>query len=93
MNWFSPIVNFMFPKMNPVMMEFRITGQELLLNYEMLTEKCSWSIFDIGGMEICQGSLNGKAPHKIPLNTLSPNVYQLCVIDGDKLLNTRFRIS
>lgn len=76
-----------------VLMEFRIAGKELLLDYELLTERCSWSIFDIGGMELCKGMLNGKSPHTIPLDCLSPNVYQLCVIDGDKLLNSRFRIS
>ena len=83
----------MFPKMNQAMMDFKITGSELLLNYQSHTEKCSWSIFDISGMEMCKGNLDGKAPHKIPLDQLSPNVYQLCVIDGGELLNARFRIS
>jgi hypothetical protein len=76
-----------------VLVDVRIAGKELLLNYQLLTEKCSWSIFDIGGVELCKGMLNGKAPHKIPVEYLKPNVYQLCVIDGDKLLNARFRIS
>jgi hypothetical protein len=84
----------MLSPMSPhVMMEFRIVGKELLLDYELLTEKCFWSIFDIGGVEMCKGDLDGQAPHKIPLDSLSPNVYQLCVIDGDKLLNSRFRVS
>ena len=76
-----------------VIIEVTLTGKELLLNYELLTEKCSWSIFDIGGVELCKGMLNGNAPHKISVECLKPNVYQLCVIDGDKLLNSRFRIS
>jgi len=76
-----------------VQMEFEIAGKELLLNYELLTEKCSWSIFDIGGVEQCKGNLTGKGPHIIPLECLTPNLYQLCVIDGDKLLNSRFRVS
>lgn len=75
------------------MIEVKLIGRELLLNYELLTEKCSWSIFDIGGVELCKGMLNGKAPHKISVECLNPDVYQLCVIDGDKLLNSRFRIS
>jgi len=83
----------MFPKINQTIMKFSVTGKELLLDYELHTEKCSWSIFDIGGMEMCKGNLSGKAPHKISLDQLSPNVYQLCVIDGDELLNARFRIS
>jgi hypothetical protein len=79
--------------MQKVMMEFRITNQELLLDYELLTEKCSWSIFDLSGMEISKGSLSGNAPHKIPIDKLSPALYQLCVIDGDKLTNAKFRVS
>lgn len=75
------------------MLEFRMAANELLLDYELRTEKCSWSIFDTGGMELSSGMLNGQPPHHIPVSTLSPDVYQLCVIDGDKLLNTRFRIS
>ena len=59
------------------MMEFRIAGKELLLNYELLTEKCSWSIFDIGGTERCKGILNGKPPHIIPVACLDPALYQL----------------
>lgn len=79
--------------MQNVMMEFRIAGKELLLDYERMTEKCSWSIFDIGGVEMCKGSLDGTAPHKISVECLEPALYQLCIIDGDKLLNTRFKIS
>jgi hypothetical protein len=79
--------------MQKVMMEFRITNDELLLDYELLTEKCSWSIFDLSGMEISKGSLDGSPPHKISVANLSPALYQLCVIDGDNLRNTKFRIS
>lgn len=78
--------------MQKVMIEFRIVGKELLLNYELLTEKCSWGIFDHAGMELCKGVLNGNSPHVIPVACLDPALYQLCVIDGDQLLNTRFRI-
>lgn len=74
-------------------MEFRITQDELLLDYELLTEKCSWSIFDLAGVEISKGSLKGNPPHKIPIKNLSPALYQLCIIDGDNLRNTKFRIS
>jgi hypothetical protein len=79
--------------MQKVMMEFRIANGELLLDYERLTEKCSWSIFDLSGIEICKGSLDGHPPHKISLKDLSPALYQLCVIDGDNLRNTKFRVS
>jgi hypothetical protein len=79
--------------MQKVMMEFRITNKELLLDYELLTEKCSWSIFDLSGMEMSKGPLNGSPPHKISIENLSPNLYQLCVIDGDTLRNTKFRVS
>ena len=78
--------------MHKKMLDFRKAGDELLLDYELRTEKCSWSIFDTGGMELCSGMLNGQPPHRIPVASLSPNLYQLCVIDGDMLLNTRFRI-
>ncbi len=74
-------------------MEFRMTNKELLLDYELLTERCSWSIFDLSGMEIAQGSLVGRPPHKINIENLSPALYQLCVIDGDNLRNTKFRVS
>ena len=79
--------------MQKVIMEFRITNKELLLDYELLTEKCSWSIFDLSGTEISKGSLAGSPPHRIPLANLSPALYQLCVIDGDNLRNTKFRVS
>lgn len=75
------------------MMDFIITNNDLVLNYELLTEKCSWSIFDISGMELCKGTLNGTAPHKISVAFLSPDLYQLCVIDGDQLSKTKFRVS
>lgn len=74
-------------------MEFSITNDELLLDYELLTERCSWSIFDLSGIEISKGTLNGIPPHKISIKDLSPALYQLCVIDGDNLRNTKFRIS
>lgn len=76
-----------------IMIPYKIVGHEILLDYERLTEKCLWSIFDLGGVEICKGTLSGSPPHRISLKQLPPNVYQLCVIDGDKLLNTRFRVS
>jgi hypothetical protein len=79
--------------MQNVMMEFRITNKELLLDYERLTEKCSWSIFDLSGVEVSKGDLYGNPPHKISIQSLSPALYQLCVIDGDKLSNTKFRVS
>jgi hypothetical protein len=79
--------------MQKVMVEFTITNDELLLDYERLTEKCSWSIFDLAGMEISKGSLIGNPPHKISIKNLSPALYQLCIIDGDNLRNTKFRIS
>ncbi len=79
--------------MNSVMMEFRIANKELLLDYELLTEKCSWSIFDLSGVELYKGILKGNAPHRIPVASLQPALYQLCVIDGDKLSNTKFKIS
>ncbi len=74
------------------MIEISITDNRLLLNYEQLTEKCSWSIFDLSGMELSKGNLDGKPPHKISVTDLSPGLYQLCVIDGDTLRSTKFRI-
>src|SRR5687767_14816627 len=88
-----PCITHISTHMQKVMMEFRITNDELLLDYERLTEKCSWSIFDLSGVEISKGSLHGDPPHKIPLKNLSPALYQLCIIDGDNLRNTKFRIS
>lgn len=69
-----------------------MNGNDLLLDYEKQTEKCSWSIFDVSGMEKCTGMINGKPPHRIPVDCLSPDLYQLCVIDGDQLHNTRFKV-
>ena len=74
-------------------MEFSITGKELSLNYEQLTNKCLWSIFDLSGVEICKGNLDGRPPHKISVEILSEGLYQLCVIDGDNLRSTKFRIN
>lgn len=74
-------------------MEFSITNNELLLEYECLTEKCSWSIFDLSGIEISKGSLVGNPPYKISVKNLSPALYQLCIIDGDNLRTKKFRIS
>ncbi|CAN5368899.1 hypothetical protein BH09BAC5_BH09BAC5_17010 [soil metagenome] len=79
--------------MPDVMMDFTIVNKDLILNYDLVTEKCSWSIFDLSGMELCKGTLNGNAPHKIPVACLSPDLYQLCVIDGDQLSKTKFRVS
>ncbi|CAN5900798.1 hypothetical protein BH11BAC7_BH11BAC7_15530 [soil metagenome] len=74
-------------------MEFSITNDVLFLDYELLTEKCSWCIFDLSGVEIRKGYLDGEPPHKISVEGLSPALYQLCVIDGDNLRKTKFRIS
>ena len=81
----------MAQSMQKLMLEFRLSGNELLLEYESRTSKCSWSIFDTGGVELCSGTINGRPPHRIPVAGLGPDLYQLCVIDGDNLLNTRFR--
>ena len=74
------------------MLEFRMSENELLLDYQKRTEKCSWSIFDTSGIEKCTGILNGSAPHRISVECLAPDLYQLCIIDGDQLYNTRFRV-
>lgn len=79
--------------MQNLMLLFRVSGNDLLLEYETKTERCSWSIFDTGGIEKCTGVLTGNPPHRISLSCLSPDLYQLCVIDGDMLHNTRFRVS
>ncbi len=73
-------------------MELSITDNDLLLNYEQLTEKCLWSIFDLAGVEISKGKLDGRPPHKIAVNNLTTGLYQLCVIDGDNLRTIKFCI-
>lgn len=78
--------------MKKMVLDFRMNGDELLLNYSSKTEKCKWGIFNAGGMEMSSGILSGQPPHRIPVNELSPDIYQLCVIDGDELMNTRFRL-
>ena len=76
-----------------VMLEFTLKGKELVLAYERRTEKCTWSVFDIGGVEVCSGMLADHGPHSIPLDALSPDLYQLCVIDGSELMKTKFRLA
>ncbi|HEU4718417.1 MAG TPA: hypothetical protein VFU15_11310 [Bacteroidia bacterium] len=78
--------------MNTVMLDFRVDGNELIVEYDQRTEKCLWSIFNLGGIELRNGLLKGDAPHHISLERLSPDIYHLCIIDGDQLVNSKFRI-
>lgn len=75
------------------MLNLTIRGGELVLSYQRKTEKCSWSIFDAGGTEVSSGTLNSGSMHTISIQSLGPEFYQLCVIDGAEMANSRFRIS
>ena len=74
------------------MLDYRLTEEEIWLNYHRRTERCSWSVFDAGGIEMCSGKLTGSSPHKISLGKLPPEVYELCIIDGDRVINAKFRV-
>ncbi|HTL81490.1 MAG TPA: hypothetical protein VL651_07290 [Bacteroidia bacterium] len=75
------------------MLNLTLRGNELILSYQRKTERCSWSIFDAGGAEVSSGILSGGSMHTISVNDLSPNFYQICVIDGAEMANSRFRIT
>ncbi|MBI3509545.1 MAG: hypothetical protein HY064_02705 [Bacteroidetes bacterium] len=69
-----------------------IRMNDLIVSYLRSTEKCSWSIFDEGGVELKKGMIQSGSTHVIGLGNIAPGFYQLCVIDGDQLHNSRFRL-
>jgi|GEM_PF-3208801 len=68
------------------------TEGQLLLHYQRMTEKTTFSICDLGGNEMLSGPLGKRSPHKVKLAGLSTGVYLLCVIDGDQLHKMRIKL-
>jgi hypothetical protein len=54
---------------------------------------CSWSVFDISGVEKCNGRFTNEDESVIDISCLTPGVYEVCLMDGEKLRSARFRLN
>ena len=73
-------------------LNYRLEGKTLHLEPPTSVKMCSWSIFDIGGTEKCNGKYDCVASDPIDVTCLSPGVYEVCLMDGEKLRTARFRV-
>ncbi|GAB4140055.1 MAG: hypothetical protein Fur0041_15240 [Bacteroidia bacterium] len=66
---------------------------EIRLLFRKQSGRCIWSLFDEGGTEIKTGTLSDGEIHLIPVSGIDPGIYQICVIDGDKLHKSNISIT
>lgn len=74
-------------------LNYRLEGKMLHLEPPVSVRDCSWSVFDITGVEKCNGRFNGEDASVIDVSELAPGVYEVCLMDGDKLRSARFRLN
>lgn len=74
-------------------LNYRLEGKMLHLEPPLSVRNCSWSVFDISGTEKCNGKFNGSDESVIDISCLSPGVYEVCLMDGEKLRSARFRLN
>ncbi|MGL4599262.1 MAG: hypothetical protein ACRCYO_17200 [Bacteroidia bacterium] len=80
-------------QVNTTTLKCQLRGDLLLFEYLPSCTKCSWCIFDqSGGEKACGNMMSAVNTQAISISGLNPNQYQLCVIDGDMLLTSWFRI-
>jgi len=70
-----------------------VRNGRLLVFYSPAFEGCRWFISDATGNELFSGEVNATVLKDIELSTdLRSGIYELRIIDGDQLLEGRFRI-
>jgi hypothetical protein len=74
-------------------LNYRLEGRLLHLEPPVSIRNCSWSVFDISGAEKCNGRFLTDADNVIDISALSPGVYEVCLMDGEKLRSARFRLN
>jgi hypothetical protein len=74
-------------------LNYRLEGRHLHLEPPVPVRNCSWSIFDISGTEKCNGRFLSDAESVIDITCLAPGVYEVCLMDGEKLRTARFRLN
>ncbi len=74
-------------------LNYRLEGRFLHLEPPVSVRNCSWSVFDIGGTEKCNGRFLTDADSVIDISALTPGVYEVCLMDGEKLRSARFRLN
>ena len=63
---------------------------DLVFMYECVTDRVCFSIADVGGTVYLKGRLRMNS-HRVKTDTLPKGIYALCIIDGDELMQARFR--
>lgn len=74
-------------------LNYRIEGKTLILEHSGHAKIRSWSIFDISGAEKCNGKFAEVDPNTIDITCLAPGVYEVCLMDDEKLRSARFKIA
>jgi len=74
-------------------LNYRLEGRLLHLEPPVSVRNSSWSVFDITGVEKCTGRFLTDADSVIDVAALNPGVYEVCLMDGEKLRSARFRLS
>jgi hypothetical protein len=79
---------------NPItdssMLEIALHGHQLVLNYILRSNRCSWSLYNTAGTEIMNGQLSGYGPYVVLMDQFPTGVYQICVMDGGQVHSKRF---
>lgn len=74
-------------------LNYRLEGKMLHLVPSLPVRNCSWSVFDINGAEQCTGKFATDAESVIDISALTPGVYEICLMDGERLRSARFRLN
>lgn len=65
--------------------------ENLVFNYDCMTDRVSFSISDMAGSVWMQGQLKRSSPNKVNINSLSKGLYLFCIVDGDELTQVKFK--
>jgi len=73
-------------------LNYRLEGKLLHLEPPTSVKDCSWSVFDITGTEKFNGKFTGEVESVVDVSSLKPGVYEICLMDGERLRSARFRV-
>ena len=65
-------------------------SENLVFDYEFHTDRVSYSISDMGGSICLKGKLK-KNTNRVKIDSLTKGIYLFCIIDGDELMQVKFR--
>ena len=61
--------------------------ENLVFNYDCITDSVSFSISDMTGTVCMKGRLKKSSPNRVNIHSL----YLFCIVDGDELAQVKFK--